>query len=157
MRDHARIGREGRQAGPAGVVDLGGVVRVDADRGVEPREAVDERERALARGDVPAGDEDPLDAGQPGAADDQVGVTLEAVGVEVAVAVDEAHPASVQARGFRVEPREERLRRRHAARLPRVARPRPAPRGSAGRRCRRAPYGYSYPSWAEHARRRSRA
>jgi hypothetical protein len=63
---------------------------MDADRGIEPGEPVDAPERALGRGAVPARDEDPLEAGQARATDDLVGVGLEAVGVEVAVAVDES-------------------------------------------------------------------
>ena len=90
-RDDALVGGQRDDAVPAGAVDLGRVVRVDADTDVEPRETRRERERPLARCDVPARDEHPLDAGQPRAAEDEVGVALEAVGLEVAVAVDQAH------------------------------------------------------------------
>ena len=77
---------------PAGVIDLGRVVGMDPDRGVEPREAVDAAERPLRRRDVPTGDQDALEPGQPRRPDDLVGVSLEPIGVEVAVGVDE--PAS---------------------------------------------------------------
>ena len=81
-------------ASPRVVIDLGGVVRVDADGGVEPREPVHEGERPIRRRGVPARDQDPLDTGQAGAADDEVDIALEAIGVEVAVAVDQAHAQS---------------------------------------------------------------
>ena len=88
-RDDPRIRRPGDDPRPAGLVDLGRVMGMDPDRRVQPREAVDAAERALRRGDVPAGDKDALEAGQPRRPDDLVGVGLEPIGVEVAVAVDE--------------------------------------------------------------------
>ncbi len=108
-RDDAVVGGAGREGRPRRIVDLGGVVRMDADGRIQPREAVDERERALGRGDVPARDEDPLDARQARAADHEVRVALEAVGVEMAMAVDQAHPGMV---GATAEGRVERLSRR---------------------------------------------
>ena len=68
-------------------------MRVHPDRGVEPREAIDELQRSPARVEVPAGNEDPLDAGQPRGADHLVDVGVEPVGLEVAVGIDEAHRA----------------------------------------------------------------
>ena len=62
---------------------------MDPDRGIQPRETVDAAERPLRRGDVPAGDEDALEAGETRRADDLVGVGLEPVRVEVAVGVDQ--------------------------------------------------------------------
>ena len=91
----ALVERPGRDRSPRLVVHLGRVVRVDADRGVEPRIAVDQRQCPLGRGRVPARHEDPLDAGEAGTADDEVGVALEPIGVEVAVAVDQGHPRMV--------------------------------------------------------------
>jgi hypothetical protein len=69
---------------------------VHADGGVDPNEPFDGGERTFRRSDVPAGDEDPLDARQARSADDLVRVGLESVGVEMAVAVDEGRqePAS---------------------------------------------------------------
>ena len=96
-RDHPLVARPVDDLGPADVVDLGGVVRMDADRGIEPGEPLDEVQCATARGDVPARDEDPLDAGQPGGAQDLVGIALEAVRVDVAVRVDQAHRGMVGA------------------------------------------------------------
>ena len=92
---------------------------MDPDRGIEPREPVDQRQRVDRRRDVPAGHEQTLDAGQPGAADDELDVRREAVGLEVAVGVDQAHggselePSAPVSRGRRprLEPREERLGR----------------------------------------------
>ena len=57
--------------------------------------AVDEVEGRARRGQVPAGDQDPLDAGQPRRADDLVAVVVEAVGLEVAVRIDEPHPGQL--------------------------------------------------------------
>ena len=107
-RDDPLVARPVDDLRPAGVIDLGRVVRVDADRGVQPGETLDEVERATARGDVPARDEDPLHAGQAGRAEDLVRVALEAVGVEVAVGVDQAHrgegePAQLVAQPLVVE------------------------------------------------------
>ena len=64
---------------------------MDADSGIEPRESLGELERAVARRDVPARDEDSLDAGQASATDHEVEVRLESIGLEVAVRIDEAH------------------------------------------------------------------
>ena len=94
-RDHALVGRPVGDPVPAGVIDLRGVVRMDADCGVEPVEPTHQVECPLARGDVPAGDEDALHAGQPGGADDRSASPLEAVGVEVAMRVDQAHRGMV--------------------------------------------------------------
>jgi hypothetical protein len=69
-------------------------MRMDADGGVEPREPVDEGERTVAARLVPARNEDPLDAGDPCAADDEVDVGREPVGLEMAVAVDQARARS---------------------------------------------------------------
>ena len=49
---------------------------------------LDELERALARGDVPARDEEALDARSAGGGQDVVDVVREALGVDVAVGVD---------------------------------------------------------------------
>jgi len=68
---------------------------MDPDGRVQPREPVNARERPLGRRDVPARDEDPFEASQARTADDLVGVGLEPVGVEVAVAVDEPGQARV--------------------------------------------------------------
>jgi hypothetical protein len=84
-RDDPFVGRLARETRPRCAVDLGGVVRMDADRGVEPRETLDEGERAGTRGDIPARNEDALDAGKAGAADDEVDVVLETIGVEMAM------------------------------------------------------------------------
>ena len=73
-RPHARIGRQGNDSGPARVVDRRRVVGMDADGRVEPRIAPDELDRGCARIRVPAGHEDPLDAGQPGATEDELDV-----------------------------------------------------------------------------------
>jgi hypothetical protein len=70
-------------------------MRVDADRCVEPGEPLDAGERTFGRGDVPARDEDPLEPGQPGSADDLVRVALESVGVQMAMAVDEGRQERV--------------------------------------------------------------
>jgi hypothetical protein len=61
---------------------------MDPDGSIQPGEPLDAVECSLGRGDVPPGYEDPLETGQPGGADDLVGVGLEPVRVEVAVAVD---------------------------------------------------------------------
>ena len=70
---------------------------MDADGRVEPGEAIDERERPLRRRAVPARDQDPLDAGQPRGAEHELDVVGEAIGVDVAVGIDEAHPAMLPA------------------------------------------------------------
>src|SRR6185295_18360528 len=72
---------------PAGVVHLGGIVRVDPHRGVETGVSVDAGQGALRGRDVPAGDEDPLHAGRPGGFERLTGIVVEPVGVEVAVGV----------------------------------------------------------------------
>ena len=64
---------------------------MDADRGVEPAAGRDELQRALRRPQVPARDEDPLDARVACGAQHGVDVVVEAVRVDVAVGVDEAH------------------------------------------------------------------
>ena len=140
-RDDPRVGRPGDDPRPAGVVDLGRVVRMDrrprrratANRSTQPSA----RSR---RGDVPARDEDPLDAGQPGAADDQVGVALEPVRVEVAVAVDQTHRHRGRTlTGRRASQRRRRRSRRRAAgraapaRDTRPASPAWAPQASSSR------------------------
>ena len=79
------------QPSPSTLAASCGWIPTAASSHVEPIDAV---ERPLRRRDVPARDEDPLDAGESGAADDEVDVDLEPVSVEVAVAVDETHPAS---------------------------------------------------------------
>ena len=76
---------------------LRGIVRVDADGRVEERATSDELERPLGGARVPARHQDPLEARQPGAADHQVDVVVEPVGVEVSVGVDEAHDPMVRA------------------------------------------------------------
>jgi len=68
---------------------------VHADGRVEPREPPDAGERTFRRSDVPARDEDALDAGKPGASDDLVRVALEPVGIQMAVAVDEGRQERV--------------------------------------------------------------
>ena len=70
-------------------------MRVDADGRIQPGEPLDAGEGALGRGDVPARDEDALEAGQPGAADDLVRVGLEPIRIEVTVAVDEGRQERV--------------------------------------------------------------
>jgi hypothetical protein len=62
---------------------------MDPDRRIEPVEPVDTGEGPLGGCDVPARNEDPLQAGQPGGPDDLVGIGVEAVGVEMAVGIDE--------------------------------------------------------------------
>jgi hypothetical protein len=64
-------------------------MRMDPDRGVEPVEPVDAREGALGGWDVPARNQDPLQAGQPSRPDDLVGVGVETIRVEMAVGIDE--------------------------------------------------------------------
>ena len=128
--DDPRVGRPADDPRPAGVVDLGGVVRVDADRGVEPGEPVDAaRARARDEATFQPGTRIRSRPASRARAEDLVGVALEPVGVEVAVAVDEAHRASRRARRptvasddqalarFDVEAREERLGRRQPAGL----------------------------------------
>jgi len=88
--DDAIVSRPGDERGPTGIVDLRGVVRMDTDGGIQPGEPIDELERPLARVDVPAGDEDALDAGQARSAEDELDVAIEPVGIDVAVAVDQA-------------------------------------------------------------------
>ena len=90
-RDDPLFARPTLDGLPAGVIDLGGVVRVHAHRGIDPGHALGERQRALRRGDVPAWDEQPLHAGGAGRLQDGFGVIAEAIGVDVAVRVDEAH------------------------------------------------------------------
>ena len=63
---------------------------VDPHRGVEPLMARDDAKGALRRAHVPARDQDPLDARQPGTTQHEVEVVVEAVRVDVAVGVDEA-------------------------------------------------------------------
>jgi hypothetical protein len=70
-------------------------VRVYADGRVKPREPLDARKRPFRGGDVPARDEDALEAGKPGASDDLVRVALEPVGIQMAVAVDEGRQERV--------------------------------------------------------------
>ena len=137
-RNDPWVGRPGDDPRPAVAVDLGRVVRVDADRGVQPLEPIDAVERPARRRDVPARDEDPLDTGESGAAHNEVDVELEAISVEVAVAVDETHPGIVgpDASVGRPRPRRNRLGRRTRIREPRSRRraagraapdPRPGP------------------------------
>ena len=94
-RDDPRIARRGATISAHVVVVDARRRRGDGRR--RPRRATGTDRRASsappARRGVPARDEDPLDAGQPGAADDQVDVAVEPVGLEMAVAVDEAHRA----------------------------------------------------------------
>ena len=68
---------------------------MDADGRIQPGEPLDAAEGALGRCHVPAGDEDALEAGQPGATDDLVRVGLEPVRIEVAVTVDEGRQERV--------------------------------------------------------------
>ena len=76
-------------------------MRVHADRRVQPRIRLGELGRPLTRPDVPAWDEDPLEPGAFGTIEDVSDVRIEAVGVEVAVAVDEAHARYGAASGTR--------------------------------------------------------
>ena len=62
---------------------------MDADRCIQPVESVDAGERALGGCDVPARNEDPLQAGQPSRPDDLVRIRVETIGVEMAVGIDE--------------------------------------------------------------------
>ena len=103
-RDHALVAGPGHDLRPGGVVGLGRVVRMDADRGIEPGEALDEVQGATTRGEIPARDEDALDAREAGGAQDLIGVALEAVGVEVAVRVDQAHRGMVGRAPLEVQP-----------------------------------------------------
>jgi hypothetical protein len=64
---------------------------MDAHGGVQEREAVDELERGPRRVRVPARDEDPLDARESRGADHLIDVGFEAVGLEMAMGIDEAH------------------------------------------------------------------
>ena len=159
-RHDPRVGRPGDDPRPALAVDLGRVVRVDPDRGVEPVEPIDAVERPARRRDVPARDEDPLDAGESGAAHDEIDVDLEPVSVEVAVAVDETHPGIVgpdaarSRRGLAVEPsaagggHDPRSRRRAAGRAAPDPRPGRPPRRGRPSRARRGSAGHSFPSGA---------
>ena len=104
-RHHPRVRGEGDDLGPAIVVDQRRVVGMDADRGVEPWKTFDQVERPAAGVRVPSRNEDPFDAGQACATDDEVEVAFEAVGLEMAVAVDEAHRRIVAAaRGISAAP-----------------------------------------------------
>ena len=93
--DHAVVNGPVADPLPAGVVDLRGIVRVDAHCGIEPSDAPNQVERTFARGDVPPGNEDAFDPGEPGCADDELEVIAEAVGIEMAVRVDQAHRGMV--------------------------------------------------------------
>ena len=62
---------------------------MDPDRSIQPVEPVDAGEGALGGCDVPARNEDPLQAGQPGRPDDLIGVGVKAIGVEMAVGIDQ--------------------------------------------------------------------
>jgi hypothetical protein len=84
---------------PVVIVDAIRVVGMDADRGIEPVEARGEIDGGRGRPGVPARDEDPLDTGDAGGPDDQLDVVVEAVGLEVAVAVDEAQTSGGWRRG----------------------------------------------------------
>jgi hypothetical protein len=64
---------------------------MDTNRRIEPCVLAGERQGAVARPDVPARDEDPLEPGRVRPLEDVVDVRLEAVRVEVAMAVDEWH------------------------------------------------------------------
>lgn len=93
----ASLGRPGHDPRPAPGIDLRSVMRMDADGDVQPLEPFAERERALTRGDVPAGDEDPLHAGVTSGAEDGSNVVLEPICVDVAMAVDQTHKNMVAA------------------------------------------------------------
>ena len=151
---HAWIPGHGDDPGPAGRVDVGRRVGMDADRRIEPREATGERHGADRRRDVPAGHEQSLDPGRSSVRDDRVEIRREPVGLEVAVGVDQAHALSRRSsagivgrarRGVRrrVTPGRRRPRAagraapgRSAGRARRRGRPRRAPRATVGRRCR---------------------
>ena len=91
-RDDPRVGGPVDDPRPARVVDLGRVVRMDADRGVEPRRTGRRaRARARSRPTFQPGTRIRSTPASARAADDLVDVVLEAIGVEVAVAVDQAH------------------------------------------------------------------
>src|SRR6185436_896017 len=76
---------------PPCVIDLGRVVRVDTDRDVDPVDPVRQLTRAFARGDIPARNEDPLDADRASRGQHVLGVVGEPIGVDVTVGIDEAH------------------------------------------------------------------
>ena len=94
-RDHALVAGPGHDLRPGGVVGLGRVMRMDADRRIEPGEALDKVQGTTTRGEIPARDKDALDARQTSSPEYLIGVALEAVGVEVAVRVDQAHRGMV--------------------------------------------------------------
>src|SRR5205823_5429997 len=79
------------EPGPAVIADVRSVVRVDADRDVEPGKAGGQVERTLTRRAIPAGDEQALDARESRSAEDEINVRIEAVRLEMAVTVDQPH------------------------------------------------------------------
>ena len=89
--DDTRIPSRLHEPRPGLVVDPGGFVGMDPDGGGEPRQPGREGDGLLPRRAVPAWDEDTLEARQAGRAEHEVCVGVEPIGLDVAVAVDEAH------------------------------------------------------------------
>ena len=93
-RPGQRIGGEGLETLPAGLVDLGGVVRVDAYRRIDQiGMAFGELQCGLGGGQIPPRDENPLDPGGDGAFDDRLDLPFEALVLEMGVGVDQAREA----------------------------------------------------------------
>jgi hypothetical protein len=90
-RDHPIVPGHFDEPRPGVIADVCCVVRVDADRDVEPRKAVGQVEGALTRWAIPAGDEQSFDTCQAGSAEDEINVGIEAIRLEMAVTVDQSH------------------------------------------------------------------
>ena len=90
-RDDPRIARQGDDLRPVAFAGVRRFMGMDPNGGGEPREPLDEPERAPRRLEVPARYQDPLDALAPGRLDDVRDVIVEPVGLQMTVAIDEAH------------------------------------------------------------------
>ena len=101
--NHGRVADERGSPTPAGLVRLGGRVRMDPCCSDQARVGGDHLDGARARGLVPAGDEEPLHAGELGGGEDVRQIVGELRRLEVGVRVDEAHQpasgASISSRG----------------------------------------------------------
>ena len=84
------LGRPAGDPPPAGIIDLCCVMRMDPDGDVDPGHTFRQAPRALARRDIPAGDEDALDTAGTGRVDRGFRVVGETVGIDVAMGVDQA-------------------------------------------------------------------
>ena len=112
---------------------LGRLVGMDSHRDVQPREPLGERQRVLRRARVPAGHQDPLHTGQARATDDEIDVRREAVGLEMGVAVDQAHRASIAPCADRPQPASATSRGKADSGRASPARPAWAPQASSSR------------------------